>query len=127
MSKFGVASNAEVCTSTSNNGGSGDTPSNPHMPITSHKLNGHNYLPCSQSVMLFIRGKGKADFITGDVETPDKKDKAYKTWETENSKLMFWLINSMNTEVGENFLLYKTAKEMWDAAKDTYSNTDNVS
>ena len=40
---------------------------------------------------------------------------------------MSWLINSMNTEVGENFLLYETAKEKWDAAKDTYSNNDNVS
>lgn len=43
------------------------------------------------------------------------------------AKVMSWLINSMTTEVGENFLLYDTAIEMWEAAKETYSNNDNVS
>ena len=40
---------------------------------------------------------------------------------------MSWLINSMTTEVGENFLLYKTAKEIWDAARETYSSSENTS
>ena len=40
---------------------------------------------------------------------------------------MAWLINSMVNEIGENFLLYSTAKEIWDAARDTYSSSDNTS
>ena len=38
-----------------------------------------------------------------------------------------WLINSMNTEMGENFMYYKTAREMWDAVKRSYSNRENTS
>ena len=37
-----------------------------------------------------------------------------------------WLINSMTNEICENFLLYKTAKEMWDAVKETYSTKENT-
>lgn len=40
--------------------------------------------------------------------------------------IMAWLINSMINEIGENFLLYSTAKEIWDAARDTYSSSDNT-
>ena len=35
--------------------------------------------------------------------------------------VMSWLINSMTNDIGENFLLYATAKEIWDAAKVAYS------
>lgn len=41
--------------------------------------------------------------------------------------VMAWLINSMNNEIGENFLLYKTAKDIWDAAKVSYSSSENTS
>ncbi|RVX10632.1 hypothetical protein CK203_016941 [Vitis vinifera] len=33
----------------------------------------------------------------------------------------------MTNDIGENFLLYGTAKEIWDAAKETYSNNENTS
>ena len=33
--------------------------------VTTHKLNGENYLQWSQSVKLFIRGRGKIGFLIG--------------------------------------------------------------
>ena len=41
--------------------------------------------------------------------------------------VMSWLINSMTNEIGKNFMYYKSAKEIQDAAKETYSNKDNTS
>ena len=41
--------------------------------------------------------------------------------------VMFWLLNSMTNEIGENFMYYKTAKDIWDTARETYSNKDNTS
>ncbi|KAI9162379.1 hypothetical protein LWI28_026726 [Acer negundo] len=110
----------------SNNNGGSDNPHLPHMPITGHKLNGHNYLQWSQSVSMFICGKGRDDYITGVANCPAKEDPTYKQWKSENSMVMSWLINSMINDIGENFLLYETAKEIWDAAKQTYSNSDNT-
>ncbi|KAL5810554.1 hypothetical protein ACOSQ4_027122 [Xanthoceras sorbifolium] len=39
---------------------------------------------------------------------------------------MSWLINSMMPNSGENFILYETAAEVWEAAKETYSHKDNA-
>lgn len=39
---------------------------------------------------------------------------------------MSWLINSMTTSIGDNFLLYTTAKDIWEAARDTFSSTKNT-
>ena len=40
---------------------------------------------------------------------------------------MPWLINSMINDIGENFLLYGTTKEIWDTAKETYCSNENTS
>ena len=58
---------------------------------------------------------------------PKEEDPKYKTWKSENNMVMSWLINSMTNEIGENFLLYGIAKEIWDTAKETYSSFDNSS
>ena len=38
--------------------------------------------------------------------------------------MLSWHINSKNNDIGENFLLYESVQEIWDAAKETYSNND---
>lgn len=95
--------------------------------ITCHKLNGRNFLSWSQSVLLFICGRGKDDHLTGKAACSDSNDQKFKTWRSENSMVMSWLINSMNPDTGENFLLYGTAQEIWDAARETYSFEENTS
>ncbi|KAL5567177.1 hypothetical protein UlMin_030341 [Ulmus minor] len=97
-----------------------------HLPITGHKLNGKIFLQWSQSVMMFICGKGKDDYLTGVAVPPAKEDPKFKRWKAENNMVMSWLINSMNNDIGENCLLYETANEIWDAAKETYSDNENT-
>ncbi|XP_074373862.1 uncharacterized protein LOC141714229 [Apium graveolens] len=92
------------------------------VPITSHKLNGHNYLQWSQ-----ISGRGKDEYLTGDIHKPDSKDAEYRTWRAENNLVMSWLISSMTTEIGEKILLYTTTKDIWEAAKETFSSSENTS
>ena len=78
--------------------------------ITAHKLNGQNYLQWSQSILMFIRGKEKDDYITGVSAAPETSAPTYKRWMTENNMVMLWLVNLMTTNIGENFLLFYTAK-----------------
>ncbi|KAA8525055.1 hypothetical protein F0562_007081 [Nyssa sinensis] len=68
---------------------------------------------------------GRDDYLTGVAAPPRKEDPKYRTWKSENNMLMSWLINSITNEIGENFLLYVTAKDIWDTAKETYSSFDN--
>ncbi|XP_017413078.1 uncharacterized protein LOC108324648 [Vigna angularis] len=56
--------------------------------ITNHKLSGHNYLSWSQSVHMFIRRKGKDDFLTGTSVQPAETDASYKNWIATNSMII---------------------------------------
>ena len=97
-----VTSHPETSATGSNGGSDGNL-----LPITGHKLNGQNYL-----LMMFICGKGRDDYLTGVAVPPSKEDPKYRTWKSENNMVMSWLINSMTNEIGENFLLYVTAKDI---------------
>ncbi|KAG8373786.1 hypothetical protein BUALT_Bualt11G0061300 [Buddleja alternifolia] len=97
------------------------------IPITGHKLTGHNLNQWSHSIMIIVCGKGKEDYLTGAAVQPKESSSDYRTWKVENNMVMSWLLNSMTNETGQNFMYYKTTKEIWDAALDTYSNKDNTS
>ena len=47
--------------------------------ITSIRLNGDNFLHWSQSVRMYIRGKGKIGYLTGDKKEPTVDDPAHAT------------------------------------------------
>ncbi|XP_028795942.1 uncharacterized protein LOC114751436 [Neltuma alba] len=94
--------------------------------IIAHKLNGSNYLQWSQSVLMYLRGRRKEEYITGEAPQLKPGDSNYNTWFAENNLVMTWLCNSMTVEISEGYLLAKTAKEIWDAARRTYSAIDNT-
>lgn len=71
--------------------------------------------------MMFICGKRKDDFLLGASTCPVKGDSGFKTSKAENNMVMCWLITSITPNIGENFLLYPTTKDIWEAARDMYS------
>ena len=77
-------------------------------------------------MLIYIRGKDKDEYLTEGITKPAKEDAGYRKWKTENNLVMSWLLNSMNNDISENFLLFEMAKEIWDAAKETFSTTDNT-
>ncbi|XP_073133787.1 uncharacterized protein [Henckelia pumila] len=96
--------------------------------ITTHKLDGRNYLQWAQSVKIVICGRGKLGYLTGELPSPDSKDPAAcSTWLVENSIVLAWLINSMEPHISRRYLWFKTAKEVWDAARNMYSDLGNAS
>ena len=82
--------------------------------ITTIRLNGDNYLRWSQSVRMYIRGRGKIGYLTGDKKAPTPKDPTNVTWDAENSMVMTWLLNSMDEDISSNYMCYSTTKELWD-------------
>ncbi|RVW29262.1 Retrovirus-related Pol polyprotein from transposon TNT 1-94, partial [Vitis vinifera] len=126
---FGMATNSSSSTSDIiiSSSSSSHQMETSHLPITTHKLNGQNYLQWSQSILMFIRGKEKDDYITGALAAPETTTSTYKKWIAENNMVMSWLVNSMTADIGENFLSFDTAKEIWDTAKETFSDKENTS
>ncbi|KAH9657194.1 retrovirus-related pol polyprotein from transposon RE1 [Citrus sinensis] len=97
----------------------------PSLQITTHKLNGQNFLQWSQSVKMFIRGKWKIGYLTGSIKEPTEDDPKFQTWDADNSMIMSWLVNSMEQEIGQTYLFLPTAKDLWDVVTETYSDLGN--
>ena len=103
-----------------------NTESHP-VQITTISLNGDNFLRWSQLVRMYLRGRGKIGYLTGDNVAPASEDPLYTTWDAENSMVMTWLMNSMNEKIGSNYMCYSTAKELWDNVNQMYSDLGNQS
>ncbi|KAE8732866.1 homogentisate phytyltransferase 1 [Hibiscus syriacus] len=103
-----------------------NTESFQNISITSHKLNGNNFLQWSQSVKLFICGHGKFGYLSGTTTKPAEEDEESERWEAENSMIMSWLINSIDPSVGRTYLFLPIAHDIWNAVNETYSDLGNV-
>lgn len=99
----------------------------PSLSITSHKLNGKNFLQWAQSVKIVICARGKLGYLTGDLSSPKSTDTSYQQWVVENSLVLSWLINSMEPQISRRYLWFKTAKYVWDATRRMYSDLGNSS
>ncbi|RVW34481.1 Retrovirus-related Pol polyprotein from transposon RE2 [Vitis vinifera] len=53
--------------------------------ITMISLNGDNFLRWSQSVRMYIRGRGKMGYLMGEKKAPAVDDPNYAIWDAENS------------------------------------------
>ena len=95
--------------------------------LTVTKLNGHNYLEWAQPVKLAIDGRGKIGHLTGEISKPTASDPNQKKWQSENSLMIAWLIDSMEPTIGKPHLFLLTAKDVWEAVRDLYSDLENSS
>ncbi|KAL9411806.1 hypothetical protein AB3S75_045415 [Citrus x aurantiifolia] len=97
------------------------------LQITIHKLNGKNYLEWSQFVRLVIDGKVKLGYLNGEIQPPAADDPKFLQWRSENSMVTAWLINSIEPTLGKPFMFLPTARDVWEAVRETYSNLENHS
>lgn len=91
------------------------------------KFNGSNFLEWAQSIKLVIDGKGKLGYLTGETKKPSSTDASLQKWKSENSMVTAWLVNSMKPSIGKTYMFLPTAKEVWDAVRETYSDLENFS
>ncbi|KAJ1411704.1 Gag-polypeptide of LTR copia-type [Sesbania bispinosa] len=71
----------------------------PSLPITGHELNGQNFIEWARSVRIFLQGKGKEGYITGDSKEPEKGD----------SNLLQKLLQQTMLDTGKNIGVNETA------------------
>uniref|UniRef100_A0A2N9I636 Integrase catalytic domain-containing protein n=1 Tax=Fagus sylvatica TaxID=28930 RepID=A0A2N9I636_FAGSY len=100
---------------------------NMSMQMTSNKLDGTNYSAWSQFVELYVTGKGKLGYLTGEKIKPAISDPSFSTWVEENAMLMSWLLNSMTPDINASFLRLPTAHDIWDAVAQTYFTGNDAS
>ncbi|KAF7815280.1 Retrovirus-related Pol polyprotein from transposon TNT 1-94 [Senna tora] len=76
-------------------------------------------------MIMFITRKGKQDLLTNSTK-PQPDDSKFNTWNPKNQMVMSWLINSMDLEIGQDFMFFAIAAEIWKAAKESYSDMENT-
>lgn len=63
--------------------------------ITTVKFDGNNYHMWFKSVLIYIQGKDKEEYLNGEMEIPPKTDTHYRKRKIENATIMGWLLNLM--------------------------------
>ena len=66
---------------------------------------------------MYIRGRAKIRYLTGETKEPAADDATYPTWDVENSMVMTSLVNSMEDDISSNYMCYHMAKELWELTK----------
>lgn len=74
----------------------------------------------------FNRCRGKLGHLTGETKKPEVGDPKINSWRSENSLVIAWLINSMEPVIGKSYLFLPTAKDVWEAVTETYSDVENA-
>lgn len=84
-----------------------------------YRLNEKNYLKWSQFIKTYLKGKGRLSHLLGTGPTP--KDPTFNAWDEADSMIMSWLWDSMDPAISDTCMFLKTAKEIWDSIRRTYS------
>ncbi|KAK4569110.1 hypothetical protein RGQ29_004487 [Quercus rubra] len=72
-----------------------------------------NYQSWSRAMVLALTAKKKIGFVNGKIEKPEVDSPLYEDWESCNTMVLSWLINSMHFDVSTGIMYCETAREMW--------------
>ena len=89
------------------------------------KFNGRNYALWSQAFCTFLGSQGRDHHLVDKMLDP--KDSKYAAWHQSDCAVKTWMLNSLEPEIAASVGLASTAKEMWDAIKEMFSNDGNNS
>ena len=72
-------------------------------------------------MVLALTAKKKIGFVNGKIAKPDIDSLLYEDWESCNTMVLSWLINSMHVDVSSSIMYCETAKEMWPKLQHVFS------
>ncbi|XP_075665392.1 uncharacterized protein LOC142635061 [Castanea sativa] len=81
--------------------------------VTQPLLGMKNYKSWSRAIVLALTVKKKIGFVNGKISKPDLDSPLYEDWESYNTMVLSWMINSMHVDVSSSIMYCETAREMW--------------
>ncbi|KAL5787124.1 hypothetical protein ACOSP7_004073 [Xanthoceras sorbifolium] len=75
-------------------------------------------------VRTFLKGKGKLSHLLG--TGPQEGDLKFEAWDEKDFMIMSWLWNSMTPEISETCMFLSSAKDIWEATRQTYSKVKDA-
>lgn len=106
-------------------------------------LNGKNYSLWEFNLRCFIQGHELWGLVDGSETKPETKDKEDETdqtkdkeeetvknnqkkWVSGNSRIMSWILGSVEPQIGINLRPYQTATDMWNYLKSIYHHDNEA-
>ena len=79
------------------------------------RLDGKNYSYWSYVMKNFLKGKQMWGYISGVIVAPEAANvELMEKWDTNNSKIITWINNSVENKIGMQLAKYDTAKQVWE-------------
>ena len=88
--------------------------------LTNISLNEKNYLPWSRAITMALGGRLKLGHINGQIKAPPERDTKFDEWQTNDSLVMSWIFNSMESQVYEIFAYSPTPRILWESMNKMY-------
>lgn len=92
--------------------------------LTTQKLNGGNYAQWQRSAEISLIAKNKLGFVKGTCAKPDDDDPKAANWERCNNQVISWLLHSIEPNIANSVLYYRTASEIWNNMNDRYAQSN---
>lgn len=87
------------------------------------KLNGKNYYGWAFHLKHFVAGKGLPSYLDGTVIREDRNAAA---WDQNNSKVVTWILNSIDTCITLWLQSFSKASEMWTRLRSLYHQVNKA-
>ena len=72
-------------------------------------------------MILALTAKKKIGFVNGKITKLDLDSPLYEDWESCNTMVLSWMINSMHVDVSSSIMYYETTREMWIELQNLFS------
>ena len=72
-------------------------------------------------MILALTAKKKIGFLNGKISMPGPESPLYEDWQSCNTMVLSWLINSMHVDVSSSIIYCETARDMWIELKNLFS------
>ncbi|GFY84590.1 hypothetical protein Acr_03g0013640 [Actinidia rufa] len=95
-------------------------------------LDGPNYIPWSQAMSNFLKGRKLWRYVTGDIkaptqgaaETPTEFIVRLEEWDSKNHQIITWIRNTSIPSISLQFGRFDTAHTIWDFLATRYTTAD---
>lgn len=87
------------------------------------KLNGKNYSGWAFCLKHFVAKKGLLGYLD---DTTIKDDRNQTNWEQNNSKVITWILNSIDTSISLSLQSYYKASDMWSHLQSLYHQVNKA-
>ncbi|GFY89195.1 hypothetical protein Acr_06g0011350 [Actinidia rufa] len=95
-------------------------------------LDGPNYIPWSQAMSSFLKGRKLWRYVTGDIKAPTQGAAETSTefivrleeWDSKNHQIITWIRNTSIPSISLQFGRFDTAHAIWDFLVTRYTTAD---